>query len=203
RHRRAPATDGPAAIADTAGVACRGAGRPLRASAGASRAVSPPALGRTAAARGHRARHRDRALTAGARRADLGAGCLGPGNDPSPPRGASRAARDELPFRLARPQHRAPARGPRARDVPGPDRRARPDRIGLRPAAPPVHAGPPLGGAAAGPSLTEAPYPARWRAAKSDRPGTERLPFLRALSRGLRPLPERDAGVTVGRWRLA
>src|SRR5262249_43558656 len=188
---------------DAAGRARRGAGKPLRAARGAPRAVSPPALGRTAAAGGYRARHRDRALTTGSRRADFGAGCLGSGGDPPPPRCASRAARDELPLRLARPQHRAPARRPRAPDVPGPDRRTRSGPGWLRPAPPPVHAGPPLGRAASGLVFAEAPYPARRGAKKPDRPGADRLPVLRALPGGLRPLPERDAGVTVPRRRLA
>ena len=99
------------------------------------------AVGRPVPARRHRPGHRAAAAAAGARRADLGAGRLGPGAGPEPAGRAARGAWADLPAHLPRPGRRPlPVRAGRG-DVPGAHRGAGPGRqdASRRPA--PLHAG--------------------------------------------------------------
>src|SRR5207237_4723085 len=69
------------------------------------------------------------------------------------------------------------------------------------PYTPSLHASAHLGGAGPGSRLPKTTDPSQRGTAEPDRPGAHGVPVLRALSGGLRPLPARDAGATVGRRR--
>src|SRR5438477_257079 len=83
-------------------------------------------------------------------------GTLGPGREragpgPQPASGLAKATRRGLPVRGPQSGGGAAHRPPDGGDVPGPNRRSRSDGGGVRPAAPPVHAGAAVGGAGRGP----------------------------------------------------
>ena len=101
----------------------------------APRLKAPPAAcaeRRPAPAHQHRARARGRPAGADRRRARLGAGCLDPGADHQPARGAARAAEDRVGLHLARPERRAPHQRSHRGDVSRPGRRDGPDRGAVR-----------------------------------------------------------------------
>ena len=110
-------------------------------------AEAGPALRRAQAARRDRARVRRRPAARRLRRADERARRLGPGGDPQPPRRAPGRAGRLLRLHQPRPRRRAVHLGPDRGALPRPAPGARPGRRRVRGPAPPVHGGPPLGGA--------------------------------------------------------
>ena len=157
----------------------RAAGAGRAEPAGAAR-LPAPVLGRPAPAGVDRPRAGPGAGAAGGRRAGVGAGRVGAGDGaepagrPAPPAGSDHA--------LHRPQHgRGAARvRPGGGHVPGPDRGDRAHPRALHQPPPPLHAGPPEGGAAAGAGARVGGRGGGRRPAQPDQPA-HRLPLPPAL----------------------
>ena len=127
RFRRDRRSAAPAAQTARQGArrARRDRGRPMRAAARTADALSASALRRPARPRRHCPRHRGRARTPRARRADRGARRLGAGRHPAAAAAAEARARHELSVRVARSLRGAAAVRPGAGDVSRQDRRIR------------------------------------------------------------------------------
>src|SRR3982074_3828947 len=123
---------------------------------------------------------------------------VGPGRDPAVARRSARAARDELPGRVARAQRGAASVFARGRDVSRQDRRDRAGGGALHRTPSPLYAG--AGCRDPGSSAArQSTAPARRQSDQPDRSGSQRLPLLRPLSPGGRHLHQGDAAASRGR----
>ena len=176
------------------GGARRGGARHARARRPAARGRRPlpaPVLGWPAPADRPRPLARPAAEVHRRGRAGLGARRVDPVAGAEPARRAEARVRPHVPLRRTRPRRRRLHLRPHRGHVPREDRRAVDGRGSLRPAAPPVHAGAPVGepGARAGPQA--AAHRPHGRRAEPDRPAL-RLPLPHAL-------PDRAADLRRGR----
>ena len=118
----------------------RRSARPRRPGSVVRPATPARALGRATPARRDRRRARPGAAADRGRRAGLRARRLGAGAGPEPAGRPAARPRARDPVRRARPGRGRAHQPPDRRDVPGEDRRDRPDRAGVPRPAPPVHA---------------------------------------------------------------